>query len=254
MSKMISDEQLYSFWDSKEQAEIVTCGAVYPESVMQGYQQGEQITLSGCRIVRHNCGFAFIFGIPTARDLEQILFLMHTAKEKGERFVLFCENERFGRYFEMNSGIKVEKRYFFELAQDKSGDIILPENFVMKPIDADILPRLDGRIKPSFSWECGERFLKNGKGFCAMYGDTPAAWAFSAAVSDREIDIGVETLEQFRGKGLAAAVACKMVDFALSVGKKPVWACHADNIASQKTAERAGFVKVRECRTVSLEV
>ena len=65
---MISDEQLYSFWDSKEQAEMITCGAVYPESVMQGYQQGEQIRLSGCRIVRHSCGFAFIFGIPTARS------------------------------------------------------------------------------------------------------------------------------------------------------------------------------------------
>ena len=251
---MISDEQLYSFWDSKEQAEMITCGAVYPESVMQGYQQGEQITLSGCRIVRHSCGFAFIFGIPTARDLEQIIFLMHKAGENGERFVLFCENERLGRYFEMNSGVKVEKRYFFELAQQSPSVTALPQGFVIKPIDASILSRLDGRIKPSFSWESGERFLKNGKGFCAMYGDTPAAWAFSAAVSDREIDIGVETLESFRGKGLAAAVAGKMAAYVLSIGKKPVWACHADNIASQKTAARAGFVKVRECRTVRLEV
>lgn len=251
---MISDEQLYSFWDSKEQAEIVTCGAVYPESVMQGYQQGEQISLSGCRIVRHSCGFAFIFGIPTARDLEHIIFLMHKAGENGKRFLLFCENERLGRYFEMNSGVKVEKRYFFELAQQSPGVTALPQGFVIKPIDASILPRLDGRIKPSFSWESDESFLQKGVGFCAMYGDTPAAWAFSAAVSDREIDIGVETLEGFRGKGLAAAVACKMVDFALSVGKKPVWACHSGNIASQKTAERAGFVKVCECRTVSLDV
>ena len=249
---MISDEQLYSFWDSKEQAEIVTCGAVYPESVMQGYQRGEQISLSGCRIVRHNCGFAFIFGIPTARDLVQIIFLMHTAREKGERFVLFCENERLGRYFEMNSGVKVEKRYFFELAQDKPCGVDLPDGFEIRPIDAHILPRLDGRIKPSFSWERGERFLKNGKGFCAMYGDTPAAWAFSAAVSDREIDIGVETLEQFRGKGLAAAVAGKMAAYVLSIGKKPVWACHSENIASRKTAEKIGFEKVGECSTIHL--
>jgi len=254
VSNMISDEQLYSFWDSKEQAEMITCGAVYPESVMQGYQQGVQISLSGCRIVRHNCGFAFIFGIPTARDLEQIIFLMHTAGEKGERFVLFCENERLGRYFEMNSGVKVEKRYFFELAQQSPNVTALPQDFVIKPIDSSILPRLDGRIKPSFSWESGESFLQKGVGLCAMYGDTPAAWAFSAAVSDREIDIGVETLEGFRGKGLAAAVAGKMAAYVLSIGKKPVWACHADNIASQKTAARAGFVKVRECRTVSLEV
>jgi RimJ/RimL family protein N-acetyltransferase len=45
-----------------------------------------------------------------------------------------------------------------------------------------------------------------------------------------------------------------MAAYVLSIGKKPVWACHSGNIASQKTAERAGFVKVRECRTVRLEV
>lgn len=249
---MISDEQLYSFWDSIEQAEMITCGAVYPESVMQGYQHGEQITLSGCKIVRHNCGFAFIYGIPTARDLEQIFFLMHTAKEKGERFVLFCENERLGRYFEMNSGVKVEKRYFFELAQQSPSVTALPQGFVIKPIDSSILPRLDGRIKPSFSWESDESFLQKGVGFCAMYGDTPAAWAFSAAVSDREIDIGVETLEGFRGKGLAAAAAGKMAAYVLSIGKKPVWACHSENIASRKTAEKIGFEKVGECSTIHL--
>ena len=251
---MISDEQLYSFWDSKEQAEIVTCGAVYPESVLQGYQKGEITELSGCRIILHNCGFAFMYGIPRARDLAELVLLMHTAKQQGRRFVLFCENERFGRYFEMNSGVKVEKRYFFELAQQRPSVTALPQGFVIKPIDASIMPRLDGRIKPSFSWESDESFLQKGVGFCAMYGDTPAAWAFSAAVSDREIDIGVETLESFRGKGLAAAVAGKMADYVLSIGKKPVWACHSGNIASQKTAARAGFVKVRECGTVRLEV
>ena len=127
---------------------------------------------------------------------------MHTAKEKGERFVLFCENERLGRYFEMNSGVKVEKRYFFELAQQSPGVTALPQGFVIKPIDASILPRLDGRIKPSFSWESDESFLQKGVGFCAMYGDTPAAWAFSAAVSDREIDIVLKRVKASAAKDL----------------------------------------------------
>ena len=251
---MITDEQLYGFWDSKEQAGIITCGEVYPESVLQGYQSGEVYRFGGCRVVWHSCGFAFMYGIPTAKDITQISYLMHTARLEDRRFVLFCENERLGRYFEMNSGVKVEKRYFFELAQQSPGVTALPQGFVIKPIDASILPRLDGRIKPSFSWESDESFLQKGVGFCAMYGDTPAAWAFSAAVSDREIDIGGETLEGCRGKGLAAAVAGKMAAYVLSIGKKPVWACHSGNIASQKTAARAGFVKVRECRTVRLEV
>ena len=123
---------------------------------------------------------------------------------------------------------------------------------MIKPIDASILPRLDGRIKPSFSWDSDEQFLKNGAGFCAMQGETPAAWAFSAAVSDTQIDIGVETLESYRGKGLAAAVAGKMAEYVLSIGKKPVWACHSENIASRNTAEKIGFDKVGECSTIHL--
>ena len=85
-----------------------------------------------------------------------------------------------------------------------------------------------------------------------MHGDTPAAWAFSAAVSDDEIDIGVETLERFRGKGLAAAAASEMIRFSLAAGKKPVWACHAGNIASRKTAEKIGLVKTGECLTIHI--
>ena len=249
---MITDEQLYGFWDSKEQAGIITCGEVYPESVLQGYQSGEVYRFGGCRVVWHSCGFAFMYGIPTAKDITQISYLMYTARLEDRRFVLFCENERLGRYFEMNSGVKVEKRYLFELAQDKPCSVDLPDGFEIRPIDAHILPRLDGRIKPSFSWDSDEQFLKNGAGFCAMCGETPAAWAFSAAVSDTQNDIGVETLESYRGKGLAAAVAGKMAEYVLSIGKKPVWACHSENIASRKTAEKIGFEKVGECSTIHL--
>ncbi len=223
---MVSDEQLYSFWDSKEQAEILTCGTVYVDSVMQGYQSGEVHHLGGCRVVRHHCGFAFLYGIPTAKDITQTVYLMHTAKLEGGRFVLFCENENFCRYWQMNVGAKVEKRYFYELAQDKPCDIAVPDGFEIKPLDADIIPQLDGRIVPSFFWDSTQRFLNSGKGFCVTENGEPAAWAFSAAVSDTQIDIGVETVERFRGNGLAAAVANEMVKYALSVGKKPVWACH----------------------------
>ena len=249
---MISDEQLYSFWDNKQSAEVITCGRVYPDSVMQGYQQGEDIKLGGCRIVWHGCGFVFMYGIPTAKDLVQTAFLMSSAQLENKRFVLFCENEKFGRYWQMNNGVKVEKRYFYEFSAVEQRQTALPEGFEIRRIDAENIGKLDGRIKPSFSWESDESFLKNGVGFCVMHGDTPAAWAFSAAVSDDEIDIGVETLERFRGKGLAAAAASEMIRFSLAAGKKPVWACHAGNIGSQKVAEKLGFEKVGECRTIFL--
>jgi len=89
-------------------------------------------------------------------------------------------------------------------------------------------------------------FLERGKGFCAVRGGDIAAWAFSAAVSDRQIDIGVETRPDHRRLGLAAA-AEKMAQYALEQGKAPVWACRCGNLASGKLAEKLGFFKISEC-------
>lgn len=225
------------------------CGSIYPLSVVQGYQQGSITELENCVLIWHFCGFAFLFGEPSKQDVSSIFAMMQKAKADGKRFVLFNEKQNVTDAFS-NLGAVIEERLFYEFAQDKANEVILPDGFEIRQIDAQILPLLDGRIKPSFSWESDESFLKNGVGFCIMHGQTPAAWAFSAAVSDTEIDIGVETLEQYRGKGLAAAAANRMAAYSLSVGKKPVWACHSGNIASQRTAERVGFVKSDECFTI----
>ena len=69
------------------------------------------------------------------------------------------------------------------------------------------------------------------------------AIAFSAAVSSEEIDIGVETDERYRHKGLARALADKMCREVLSIGKKPVWAHAISNAGSKNTALSVGFVE-----------
>ena len=63
----------------------------------------------------------------------------------------------------------------------------------------------------------------------------------------------METAEKYRGKGLAAAAVSAMADYIQSIGKSPVWACHCMNIASQKLAEKSGFVKTGECTVITLE-
>lgn len=78
----------------------------------------------------------------------------------------------------------------------------------------------------------------------------PAAWAFSAAISDYEIDIGVETDAQFRRRGFAFDAAAAMCRDIISHGKTPVWACHAANIASQTLAAALGFVPAGHCITI----
>lgn len=95
-----------------------------------------------------------------------------------------------------------------------------------------------------------ESFLEKGKGYCVVKGGTVAAWAFSAAVSSTEIDIGIETDSEYRRLGLAEIAAKKMLNYCFEQNKRPVWACRQDNTASKKLAEKLGFVKTAECLTV----
>jgi predicted GNAT family acetyltransferase len=119
-------------------------------------------------------------------------------------------------------------------------------------MDRDIISRLNGRITPAFSWDDTERFLKYGKGFCVMCDGEPVSWAFTAAVSSTEEDIGTETVESHRRKGLAAAAAAKTAEYIIAGGKAPVWACHCGNAGSQKTAAKIGFVKDTGCTVISM--
>lgn len=111
---------------------------------------------------------------------------------------------------------------------------IYPEEFYKK---------IEGRIIPSFSWASPEQFLKEGFGYIALDQGQVCAVSFSAAVSSDEIDIGVETHEDYRGKGLAAVLSDRMCEHILEVGKNPVWAHSSSNLGSMKTALKCGFVQ-----------
>ena len=116
--------------------------------------------------------------------------------------------------------------------------------------DDVLFDRCKGRIVPLFSWEDKQSFLQRGKGFCVTDGDRVAACAFSSAVSGREIDIGVETAEGYRKRGLAYTAARAMIVYILKENKRPVWACSSENEGSRRLAESLGFVKTAECYTI----
>ena len=89
-----------------------------------------------------------------------------------------------------------------------------------------------------------------GKGYCITCNNDVASWAFSAAVSTKEIDIGIETKSEYKQQGLGMIVANKMIQYTTQQAKEPVWACHYKNAASEKMAEKLGFIKVSECSVI----
>ena len=68
----------------------------------------------------------------------------------------------------------------------------------------------------------------------------------SAAIGNGQMDIGVETNPNYRGKGLGKIISAWMVNYALEKGYEPIWGCDSENIGSSSIAQAIGYEKVAE--------
>jgi RimJ/RimL family protein N-acetyltransferase len=95
-------------------------------------------------------------------------------------------------------------------------------------------------------WHTPEDFLQRGSGFCAVVGDTIAAWCLTVFAAGNEREVGLETIADFRGQGFATLVATATIEEIVKNGLTPRWQCHAGNRPSVAVAEKVGFVPARE--------
>lgn len=234
------------------------CNTVYPMSIAEGFQEGDiytdDVVNPTYALFWHVSGFAYLTGMPGAADMDDIYALMKNEGEKNlRRFVLELKDKEAQAYFEGKEDVEKHPRYRFRLtvSEDKgleceaSEDKIRP-GYELKEVDAKLLSQISGRIVPSLFWSSAEEFLEKGKGYCLVCDGEVAAVAFSAAVSSRQVDIGIETKDAHRRKGLAAIAAKQMVSYVKSIGKEPVWDCDAVNTGSRATAEKVGFEVMAE--------
>lgn len=228
------------------------CGVVYPYSIAEKVQRGDIFTDIHRALFWHYSGFAFAYGEYDEASLHWLYetFLSERAAPP-RRFILFTSGEKITNYFTARENVLLERRCFFTHQRERSQNVPeLPAGYRLREIDGEILNKICGAIIPFFSWDSAGEFLQKGRGYCVLERDRPAAWAFSAAVSGEEIDIGVETVGGCQRLGLGTVAAEAMVQYSLEQGKRPVWACHSRNIASQKLAGKLGFVKSAECYTI----
>jgi len=227
-----------------------TANQVYPLSIAEGNQPGDIFTDNLEHVTAvlfwHFCGFSYLSGAPSKAFLEEI-YREFFLNEKGRRFLLITDDSDVITFFSGKPGIVTSERieYQYGKTREKTESSVNKTDCRIERIDREILPCIQGRIIPSFSWDSREQFLQKGMGLVIREHDAIAAVAFSAAVSSEEIDIGVETMEPFRGNGYAKVLTERMCEEILGQGKQPVWAHAQQNLISGKTALHCGFIKDR---------
>ncbi|WP_161973401.1 GNAT family N-acetyltransferase [Arcticibacter tournemirensis] len=128
----------------------------------------------------------------------------------------------------------------FEQSKYHPVNTVLPEGFELKRIDATMHEML-GSVVPRFFWNSYEEFIQKGIAFGVVKEGRIVSLAFSAYIKNNELEIGVETLSSYRGKGFAIRSCNALIDYCLKNGFTPVWSCRKENTCSLKLAQKLGF-------------
>ena len=104
---------------------------------------------------------------------------------------------------------------------------------------------MPGTVVPKFFWQSSTQFLNEGIGFSLRFNGELACTAFSAFINDRQLELGIESAPQFRGKGFAMHTCTALIDYCLENRYEPVWACRLENTASYLLAQKLGFEPVQ---------
>jgi hypothetical protein len=107
--------------------------------------------------------------------------------------------------------------------------------------DKQIFEEMKGSVVPSNFWDNSDDFVENGIGFSIYYKDKLASTAYSAFIHDNKLELGIETIEEFRGKGLATITCIALIDYCIANDFEPVWACRLENSGSYNLALALGF-------------
>jgi GNAT superfamily N-acetyltransferase len=104
-----------------------------------------------------------------------------------------------------------------------------------------IFNSMSGSVVPRYFWDNASQFLQRGIGFTLMQDGKPASTAYSAYFHPPLLELGIETLEAYRGRGFALYVCAVLIDYCLENGYEPVWSCRFENTASYMLAQKLGF-------------
>ncbi len=218
----------------------------YPLSIVEGLQKGEIFVDNDetptAALIWHYCGFANILGAYDEGFIKETMKMMQDPPEgHSGRMALQAENNSRLEGLILKTPLVVKhERYIFEFAGEKN-DILYSKEAELKEITAENYGLMKGKIIPAFSWPDKEEFLKNGFGYCLIKDGQMLACAFASGISKEYVDIGVETVEECRGKGYGKIVSAAMVKETLRRGKSPVWGCDTRNEASMRLACSVGF-------------
>jgi RimJ/RimL family protein N-acetyltransferase len=136
----------------------------------------------------------------------------------------------------------LRQHYAFERAiiQTLAGPWQRPRSFVpglvIRPLAAtDLLDGLPEELREEIAFACRDTRI-----LAAVVEGQLVSFSY-VVQSTLHADMSIDTVEQYRNRGIATAVAGAMLEEVAESGKTPVWGALDSNLASLRLAEKLGF-------------
>lgn len=149
--------------------------------------------------------------------------------------------------------LRVEHQYYSIRLRNPLLPPSLPEGFILHRVDEALLAQSSLGNYQSLVEEIHSEspsvddFLHRKFGYCLQYGQELVGWCLSEYNHGNQCEVGIETLEGFQRRGLAAATALALMAHAQSVGITRIgWHCWKKNVASSGLALKLGFEHVED--------
>lgn len=128
---------------------------------------------------------------------------------------------------------------------------------IQLPARYSLLPRDEALFRRSFDYESTvdlfgslENVLRHTLGVTILDGDTLVCEAATGAPTQGWIEVGVTTVEAYRGQGFANIACAHLIDLCEAQGYKTWWDCAKQNTPSVKLAKKLGYQDDPEYRYV----
>lgn len=133
------------------------------------------------------------------------------------------------------------------LSYDWQSDV--PAGITIRKIDRDLYENKEYQLPDEVAdivhkWYRIMKGKTDDFGFVALDGKKVVSWMTIDFVSNGEGDVGVQTLSDYRRRGLAAITSAASMEYAFSHGIKKIhWTCTAQNTGSMNTASKLGYTR-----------
>lgn len=158
----------------------------------------------------------------------------------GEKMLLASENKANASrgIVELNTRVN----FIFHLSDYHSiRNNYHPADIHIVRTDQAIFNSLKGSVVPQHFWDSAEDFLNEGAGFTVVCNGQPVSTAYVSFVHEDQLEMGIETHADFRGKGFAFHACMALIEYCLTHHYEPVWACRLENVGSYLLAQKLGF-------------